>query len=517
MNILLVDDHPDTCETLARFLTRLGYSVRVTSNGSEALQEYARDDFPLVISDIRMPGLSGIELLQAIKRLPSGRNTDVVLMTGHGGLDTAIQAMRSGAYDYLLKPINIEELALVAERVAEHQKLRRENCYLREHLADEVREATAATRDEMERLRASVRSEAGLAQFGVFSPQMRQATERCLKYHRDRSLPVLIQGETGTGKELLARLIHYGNDVDMTKPFIDVNCAALTPSLFESELFGYAAGSFTGGLTKGRKGNLDAAAGGTLFLDEIGDMPLELQAKLLRVIQERAFYRVGGLEKIKADVRFICATHVDLQQRVQTGQFREDLLFRLRVGTVVAPPLRERPEEILPLAQLFLAEFAKQKKKHFTSISREAADCLMKHNWPGNVRELRNVIEAAVVLFDDETLRAEHLVLLEPQSQRGMPGEPSTVLTQTVGTPSDLHFVAQADAARFELPADAFQLEKLNHEILRTAVKRFDGNVTRAAQYLGISPRTLSYRLKAMGKEFGLDEREPNCDDKLLI
>lgn len=506
MNILLVDDHSETCETLARFLTRLGYAVKVTSNGSEALQEYARDDFPLVISDIRMPGLSGIELLQAIKNLPAGQNTDVVLMTGHGGLDTAIQAMRSGAYDYLLKPINIEELALVAERVAEHQKLRRENCYLREHLADEVREATAATRDEMERLRASVRKEAGLAQFGVLSPQMRQATEHCLKYHRDRSLPVLIQGETGTGKELLARLIHYGNDIDMTKPFIDVNCAALTPSLFESELFGYAAGSFTGGLAKGRKGKLDAAAGGTLFLDEIGDMLPELQAKLLRVIQEREFYRVGGLEKIPADVRFICATHVDLQKRVQTGQFREDLLFRLRVGTVVAPPLRERPEEILPLAQLFLAEFAKQKKKRFTSISRGAENRLMTHNWPGNVRELRNVLEAAVVLFDAEILQVEHLVLLEPQPRRKPAGEPSTMLAQTRSSQAHSNFWAEAGAARFELPDNAFHLEKLHYEILRTAVKRFEGNVTRTAQYLGISPRTLSYRLKAMGKEFGLDD-----------
>lgn len=502
MNILLVDDHPDTCETLARFLTRLGYSVRVTGNGEEALQEYSKGDFPLVISDIRMPGLSGIELLQAIKRLPSGQNTDVVLMTGHGGLDTAIQAMRSGAYDYLLKPINIEELALLAERAAEHQGLRRENSYLREHLADEVREATAATRDEVERLRASVRKEAGLAQFGVFSPQMRQAVQRCLQYHRDRSLPVLIQGETGTGKELLARLIHYGNDMDMARPFIDVNCAALTPSLFESELFGYAAGSFTGGLVKGRKGKLDAAMGGTLFLDEIGDMPPELQAKLLRVIQEREFYRVGGLEKIRADVRFVCATHVDLQQRVQTGQFREDLLFRLRVGTVVAPPLRERPEEILPLAEMFLAEFAKQKKKHFTSISRDAANCLMKHNWPGNVRELRNVIEAAVVLFDDEILRVEHLVLLEPQPQRRISGEQGDDLLQTVGSQSHSNFLAQAGAAHFELPAAAFQLEKLNYAILRKALDRFDGNLTRAAQYLGISPRTLSYRLKAMEKEF---------------
>jgi DNA-binding NtrC family response regulator len=506
LNILLVDDHSDTCETLARFLKRLGYSVQVTRNGEEALQEYGKGDFPLVISDIRMPGLTGIELLQAIKRLPSGKNTDVVLMTGHGGLDTALQAIRSGAYDYLLKPINIEELALLAERVAEHQKLRRENCYLREHLADEVREATAATRDEIQRLRTAVRSEAGLGKFGVFSPQMRQATQRCLQYHRDRSLPVLIQGETGTGKELLARLIHYGEDATMAGPFIDVNCAALTPSLFESELFGYAAGSFTGGLAKGRKGKLDAAAGGTLFLDEIGDMPPELQAKLLRVIQEREFYRVGGLEKIPADVRFICATHVDLQQRVRNGQFREDLLFRLRVGTVVAPPLRERPEEILPLAQLFLVEFAKQKKKHFTSISRDAANCLMKHNWPGNVRELRNVIEAAVVLFDAEILQVEHLVLLEPQPRRKPSSEPSTELAQTTGSQAHSNFWAEAGAARFDLPTDAFQLEKLNQEILRMAVKRFDGNVTRAAQYLGLSPRTLSYRLKAMEKEFGLDD-----------
>jgi DNA-binding NtrC family response regulator len=489
MNILLVDDHYDTCETLARFLRKLGHDVKVCHSGDSALQEYSQGSFPMVLSDIRMPGMSGITLLQAIKSLPSGQDSDVILMTGHGGMESAIQAMRAGAYDYLLKPVNIEELALLTDRIVEHRKLQTEN----RHLRDEVQEVAATAENEIQRLTKLAQASAGMPEFGLFSAPMLAVAQRCLQYHMDRSVPVLIQGETGTGKELAARLIHYGN---MTPQgvFVDVNCAALTASLFESELFGYEAGSFTGGLSKGRKGKLDLAAGGTLFLDEIGDMPTDLQAKLLRVLEQREYYRVGGLEKIKADVRFICATHEDLAQRVQAGSFREDLYFRLRVGTIRLPSLRERPEDILPLARLFLDEAAKTKKKRFENIGSDAAELLLQHTWPGNVRELRNVIEAAVVLYDEKTLLPGHLFLLSGDKERQV-GAP----VSEAGSGKDTRTV-KSGVASFTIPTQMFSLEELNHGILERTLNLFDGNLTQAARHLGLSPRTLSYRLKTRKK-----------------
>lgn len=495
MNILLVDDHVETCETLIRFFERLGHIVTVRHNGNDALLVYQSQDFPMVITDIRMPGLTGIELLKAIKKLETGKATEVVLMTGHGGVDTAIQAMRAGAYDYLLKPVNIEELAVLTERIAEHQKLKRENQHLRQHLHDEVREATIDAQQEIARLQKLTKQAAGIPEFGLFSQSMQDIAERCLQYHEERSIPILIQGETGTGKELVARLIHYGNATPKGA-FVDVNCAALTASLFESELFGYEGGSFTGSLAKGRKGKLDAAAGGTLFLDEIGDMPVELQAKLLRVLQEREFYRVGGLEKIKADVRFVFATHVDLQERVKDGRFREDLFFRLRVGNLVLPPLRHRKEAILPLARQFLQEAAKHKKKRFSCISKETEHCLLHHPWPGNVRELRNVIEGAVVLFDDDVLRPEHLVLLELKDKScGTDNRVEVPRSDLIGEAENENLV-QVGTARFTIPREAFSLEELNFRVLQQTLQMFGGNLTRAAKHLGLSPRTLSYRLK---------------------
>ena len=500
MNILLVDDHVETCETLGRFLERLGHSVTVRHSGNDALSICQSQDFPMVISDIRMPGLSGIELLKAIKKLPFGKAADVVLMTGHGGVETAIQAMRAGAYDYLLKPVNIEELAVLTERIAEHQKLQRENQHLREHLHDEVREATADAQHEIVRLQKLTQHAAGIPEFGLFSQSMREIAKRCLQYHKDRSIPILIQGETGTGKELVARLIHYGNGTPKGS-FVDVNCAALTASLFESELFGYEGGSFTGSLAKGRKGKLDAAAGGTLFLDEIGDMPIELQAKLLRVLQEREFYRVGGLEKIKADVRFVFATHVDLQERVKEGRFREDLFFRLRVGNLVLPPLRQRQEDILPLAHIFLEEAAKHKKKRFVRISKEAEGCLLHHHWPGNVRELRNVIEAAVVLFDDDVIHPEHLVLLDLKETSCGADRAAEVSQHDLKGRIESENLVQVGTARFEIPKEAFSLEELNLRVLQQTRQMFGGNLTQAAKHLCLSPRTLSYRLKEQGKK----------------
>ncbi|MDR3591083.1 MAG: sigma-54 dependent transcriptional regulator [Negativicutes bacterium] len=482
MNILLVDDDTGSRAGVAKFLTEMGHAVTQCRDGAEALATYTAGDFPMVLSDIKMPKMSGIELLTAIAGLP-GKKADVILFTGHGDMGTAIQALRAGAYDYLLKPINVEELAAITERIAEHQLLLRENKVLTERFSDELQAATEETRQEMSRLRKMVMQTIGLENVGFFSSEIRAVILQAKKYHENRSIPVLIEGETGTGKEIVSRIIHYGGDVDSLsnqQPFVDVNCAAITPNLFESELFGYDPGAFTGSLTKGQKGKLDLAQGGTLLLDEVGEIPLELQGKLLRVIQEKEYYRVGGLKKIKTDVRIICATNANLEQRVEQGTFRRDLFFRLKVGHIVIPPLRQRREDIIPLTEMFLRQFTAPKSRRFLAISSAAADILKNYPWPGNVRELRNTMEWVSFMYDEPELKPHHLVNLH---QTAFPS-PQTEQSR-----------AESSGA-FSLPVNGFDLEDFNDQIIQQAIDASHGNKTAAALRLGISRRSLYCRLE---------------------
>jgi two-component system, NtrC family, response regulator AtoC len=321
----------------------------------------------------------------------------------------------------------------------------------------------------------------GLEGVGFFSEAMRALVSQAQKYHTDRTIPVLIEGETGTGKEIISKMIHYGN-LEFTAPFVDINCAAITPNLFESELFGYEAGSFRGGLSRGQKGKIDLAAGGTLFLDEVGEIPLELQGKLLRVIQEKEFYRIGGLRKIKADVRIICATNSNLEQAVAKGTFRKDLYYRLKVGHIQIPSLRERMADIYPLALMFLQEFSRLRGKQFTSISEEAAGLLLSYAWPGNVRELRNTIEWATFMYDDAVLKPQHLGIIEKEQGRA-------------------EVAVALETKDLRLPPKEFSLEKHIDHVVYEALRMHHGNKTATAQYLGISRRALCYRLDQMEEE----------------
>jgi DNA-binding NtrC family response regulator len=483
VNILLVDDDARSRAGVAKFLWEMGHHVTECCDGEEAYAAYTAGAFPMVLSDIKMPKLSGLELLSCIAALP-GKRADVVLFTGHGDMGTAIQALRAGAYDYLLKPINVEELAAITDKIAEHQSLLCENKALTERFSVEVQAATAETRQELSRLKRVLSQVAGLENIGFFSPQMKNIIQQAQKYHTNRSIPVLIEGETGAGKEIISRIIHYGNmdgEMHNSRPFVDVNCAAITANLFESELFGYDPGAFTGSLTKGQKGKLDMAQGGTLLLDEVGEIPLELQGKLLRVIQEKEFYRVGGLKKIQTDVRIICATNANLEQRVEQGTFRKDLYFRLKVGHFLIPPLRQRREDIIPLAELFLGQFAGKKADRFRQISSSAADILLTYDWPGNVRELRNTMEWVSFMYDDAELKPLHLINLQKnlQSPLSVPDHGQTVTSE-----------------RFSLPDDGFSLEEYNDWIIQQAIEACQGNKTAAAMRLGISRRALYSRLK---------------------
>jgi DNA-binding NtrC family response regulator len=460
----------------------LGHDVVEINNGRDALAAYTKSDFPMVLSDIKMPGMSGIELLKAIQSLPNGWRTDVVLYTGYGDMGSSIEALREGAYDYLLKPVNAEELASVTEKIAEHQALRRDNKRLNEYFDQAVVAATQETQQELNKLRKLLAKPALLDNIGIFSDGMKKIVESATKYHADRELPILIEGETGTGKEIVARLVHFGTGVkEDASPFVDINCATFNPNLFESELFGYEPGAFTGSLGKGQKGKLDMATGGTIFLDELEELPLELQGKLLRVIQEKEFYRVGGLKKIKVDVRFVCATNVNLAKKVEDGRFRKDLYFRLKVGHIVIPPLRERTQEILPLTLMFLNDFAQKKRKHFRKISDDAAGMLLSHQWPGNIRELRNVVEWAVSMHDDTKLKSSHLEVLE-------------VINKT--KKNKINKEEPINWMDFTLPGDHLPFNEYCQNIIKKALEMHNGNKCKTADYLGISRQNLYTMLK---------------------
>lgn len=490
MKILLVDDELEGRSFLANYLRLLGHTVMECVSGEDALLLYNDHAFDMVLSDIKMGGMSGIELVRRIKQVKGRTHTKVVLYTGFVDLELAIGALRAGAHDYLTKPINMDELKAILERVGE-QALDRKNQMLNKPFDEDGRAVTRSKDDGVEELHRQLAEQAGIGKIGIFSEGMRRVVRQAEQYHTDRSLPVLIQGETGVGKEIIAKIIHYGT-VYSSAPFVDINCTAITPSLFESELFGYEAGSFTGGVSRGQKGKLDMAMGGTLFLDEIAEIPIELQAKLLRVIEEKNFYRVGGLKKIKTDIRIIAATNLDFEKRIAEGLFRKDLYYRLKVGQIVIPPLRERQDDIVPLANMLLQDFSRRRGKQFSTISRAAAQVLLNYPWPGNVRELRNAMEWVSFMYDGTELQEEHLKNLTAKCSIGAvkarisePEPEAEIQLQSVHVPSHLPSFALGDHI---------------DELIEQALQKFGGNKTQSARYLGISVRTLYYRLERIQK-----------------
>ncbi|MCB2198736.1 sigma-54 dependent transcriptional regulator [bacterium] len=480
MKVLLAEDSRESRESLTRFLTRSGHEVTSCEDGLEAWRTLQKDPHSLVLTDIQMPRLSGQDLLARIKGDESLKNTEVVLFTGFGNIGSAVEAMQNGALDYLLKPINVEELTLLLERVESMMTLRTEHHQLREHFDEKVGEATRELESELATTREAIARLIGTQDIVVHSAAMQQLLRTAERLRAKPDLPVLIVGETGTGKELMARFVHYG-DGTVTTPFVAINCAAINPNMFESELFGYEAGAFTGGNPKGQPGKLEAADGGSLFLDEISEMSPDLQAKLLRVIQEREYYRVGGVTRLKANVRIIAATNRELEDLIERSGFRRDLYYRLNVGLLKVPPLRERPDGIMAIAQRFVQDHLDEGRTRFTSFSDEAINKLVNYDWPGNVRELRNVIDRMVLLYDDEVVRPDHLEFDEltgPQSTLDKAGG-------ELGPP---------------LPSDQFDLDNHVLDIVEKALEQHEGNRSKTARYLGISRAALYTYLKHLEK-----------------
>ena len=382
VKILVVDDEAIVRESLHDWLTDSGYQVFTAENGPKALEIIESERLGIVIADLVMPGMDGIELMKRAKEIQP--NSEVIIITAYGSIPTAIAAMKEGAYDYIEKPFCPERAELLVKKLAEHQELVEENLSLRQRLEDHYR---------FENIIAK-------------SSKMQRVIE-VIKVVAKSNATVLITGESGTGKELVVRAIHSQSH-RQGKPFVAVSCAALPESLLESELFGHEKGSFTGAYAQ-KKGKFEFANRGTLFLDEVGEMSANIQVHLLRVLEEKEFTRVGGNEPIKVDVRVISATNKDLKRAIAAGEFREDLYYRLNVVTIELPPLRERKEDVPLLAQHFLSKFALENKKEITGFSPEATEFLLGYDWPGNVRELENAIERAVILAKDSLITVADL------------------------------------------------------------------------------------------------------------
>ena len=439
MRILIVDDEEAIRESLGAWLIKDGYQVNMADSGQTALGCIEDGFYDLYLVDIKMPGMGGIELLGRIKEIQPDAN--VIMITAHGSIQTAVEAMKRGACDYICKPFDPDELSLMTERVWANQALKNENLVLREQLMEQ--------------------QETTLEGVVVASDALREVFEN-LVHVAPSSAPVLITGETGVGKEMVARAIHMQSD-KAYGPFVAINCGAQSETLLESELFGHERGAFTGAV-KARRGRLEMANNGSLFLDEIGEISSKMQISLLRVLEEKQFQRLGGSQEICSSFRLICATHRNLPQLINEDQFREDFYYRINVISINIPPLRERLADVPVLADHFLAKFVQETGKRLEGWTQRAIGLLMAYHWPGNVRELRNVVERAVVLARGRMIGAEELSFLQP------------------GT----------DECRF----GTMTLKEVEISHLKAALEAAGWNVSRAAEQLAIDRGTLARKIK---------------------
>ncbi len=454
INILLVDDEEPIREALLLLLKNADYRISGCGSGQEALRSLESEPFDIVITDLFLPDITGIDILKKAKGLHPA--IEVILITGHASAETAVRAMKEGAFDYITKPLNIEELRVIIAKAIEKQQILSENISLKKQLRDKY---------EFSNIIGN-------------SPAMQKVFSRIAKVIKTDST-VLILGDSGTGKELIAKAIH-SNGPRRDAPFIPVHCGAIPENLLESELFGHTKGSFTGAI-RDKMGKFEAANHGTIFLDEIGTLPMHLQIKLLRVLQEQEVERIGSNKPVKLDVRIISATNVNLEEEVKKGAFRDDLFYRLNVIPVVLPPLRERVEDILPLVRHFLAKYCKEMDRPFMSISREALMALEVYTWPGNVRELENVVERTVALTEGNQIVLTDL----PSNITRCYNEQEELSTRVTSRGVDLVKV----------------LSEIEQKMISDALALSNGVKARAAALLNINRTTLVEKMRRLGMD----------------
>jgi len=448
--LLIVEDEAKMRRLLELNLTEDGYTVHTAADAEAGLNILRQEKIDLIVTDLKLPGMNGLEFLQAAKRINAA--LPVVVMTAYGTVETAVEAMKAGASDYVLKPFSLEEMRLILSKELDFHRLREENRSLREALGERY-----AFRNIVAR-----------------SPKMQEVLATVERVAPTNST-VLLGGESGVGKDLIARAIHE-HSRRAAGPFIKINCTAIPENLLESELFGYEKGAFTGAINA-KPGRFELADKGTIFLDEIGDVPGSIQVKLLHVLQDREFERLGGTKTLKVDVRVLAATNQDLRAALEQGTFRQDLYYRLNVVPISIPPLRERKEEIPYLVDHFIARFARESGKPLDSVTPAALRVLMDFHWPGNVRELENIIERAVALSAGTVIDVPDIRL-------------------DVAIPSPTHATTEGTGP---FPPEGMTLEQFEDEIIREALRRASGNKSQAARLLGLSRNALRYRLSKIG------------------
>ena len=466
--ILVIDDDETVRDVLRSLLTTKGFEVTLAQDGQSGLELIKGNKYDLILTDLMMPHVGGIEILKELSA--SNITTPVLVITAFGTVQTAVEAMKLGAFEYVTKPFNLDEIMLVIHKALNVAKLQQENVMLKMQLMKKYKYE-------------------GLV---GDSPRM-QAVYQLIEKIADTDSTVLILGESGTGKELIAKTIHYNNASRSQGPFVPINCAAIPRDLLESELFGHEKGAFTGAINT-RIGRFELAQNGTLFLDEVGELDPSLQVKLLRVLQEREFERVGGMKTVKVDVRILAATNKDLEKVTREGKFREDLFYRLNVIPLTLPPLRKRVEDIPLLADHFLRDFSKKRKREQLTFSKNAMHCLLAYRWPGNVRELENLIERLTILTSHETIQVADL---PEKFHQEVP-----VAQEKGHAPVSL----PATAVAADLPESGVDLSALvttmEKDLILKALAKSGGVKSKAAQLLGLNRTTLFEKMRKMGIEF---------------
>ncbi|MDD5722250.1 MAG: sigma-54 dependent transcriptional regulator [Syntrophales bacterium] len=459
--ILVVDDERLQRDIIKTILDEEGYETYTAPSGEEALKTAKKYNPDVILADLKMGGMDGIELLESVQKYFA--TSTMIIVTAHGTISSAVEAMKKGAFDYLTKPLSKDSLLMTVRRAVERTELLKENLHLQKELYDRFRiEGIIGNSGKM------------------------QEAVKIMKKVSDSSATVLIRGESGTGKELAARAIHY-NSSRRSKPFTALNCASIPENLFESELFGYEPGSFTGATSR-KIGMIELTNNGTLFLDEIGDLPLLMQAKILRVLQDKEIRRLGGKYPIKVDVRIITATNKDIEKELAKGNFREDLYYRLRVVVIELPMLRDRKNDIPGLVQFFLNRYNLEFGKRIKGVDSAAIKALVDYDWPGNIRQLESVIERAVILCDTDTIALRDIK-------------------------SELRLSERSGSFDFDLPEGGINFEELEKDILKKSMLRANGVMAKAAKLLGMSYKTFWYRWEKLNSDHP-DSRDEALDQE---